>query len=297
MRFLVEAAGSMVAPGLIGMIKESGNTCIASDANPQSIGRFLADDFCLVPLAYDESYISCVLDLLIKKKVEIVLPTLDDGLLKWSSVRNRLHDINVTLAISDHETLSTCLDKWKTYGFFTDNGIPTPRTSLKQEYVLVKPRNGRGGAGIQITETPVDMTGMISQELLIGTEYTVDVFCDIDHEPVYIVPRKRIGVKEGKSTAGEVVYRPDIVEIINKICKKIPFTGIINFQCFDTAEGIKMTEINPRYGGGTVLGMKATENWIPLTIETFCHGKKVSTAKEVDYGLKMGRYYAEVFYK
>ena len=124
----------------------------------------------------------------------------------------------------------------------------------------------------------------------------MDVFCDITHKPIYIVPRKRLGVKDGKSTGGEVVYHPDIEDQVKKICEALPFTGIINIQCFDTIDGIIFTEINPRYGGGTILGMKATENWIPLTVKTFCGGELVSPNAEVRYGLKMGRYYAEVFY-
>ena len=85
------------------------------------------------------------------------------------------------------------------------NNIPTPETDLEQKFPLIKPRFGRGGEGISITSEPVCMDGMISQELLTGQEYTVDVLCNKDSQPVYIVPRKRIGVKEGKSTGGVTV--------------------------------------------------------------------------------------------
>ena len=43
---------------------------------------------------------------------------------------------------------------------------------------------------------------MISQERLIGQEYTVDVLCNKHGHLFYIIPRQRIGVKEGKSTGG-----------------------------------------------------------------------------------------------
>lgn len=297
MRIFVEATGSLVSHGLIEPIRESGNICVASDASDESIGRFLADEFYQVPLATAENYTDELLDILIEKKIDMVIPTLDDALLKWDSIRSVLESNGITLAISDKSVLDICQDKWNTYKCFIENGIPTPKTSIAQEYELIKPRNGRGGNGIQIINRPVDMTGMISQELLQGIEYTIDVFCNIDHEPIYIVPRKRLGVKEGKSTGGVVVYRPDMDKIVRRICSVIPFTGAINIQCFNTSEGLKFTEINPRFGGGTVLGMKATENWIDLTVRTFKGHEIVRSCRPIDYGLKMGRYYAEIFYK
>ena len=162
----------------------------------------------------------------------------------------------------------------------------------------MKPRLGRGGDGIVITDKPVDMTDMVSQELLKGTEYTTDVLCDINSNPIYIVPRVRLGVKEGKSTGGEVVNNAKIEQYIKQLCKKMNYVGAFNIQCFeDDMKNIKFTELNPRLGGGTALGMAATENWIPLLIDTFINNKVIKASTEVDYGLKMGRYYSEVYYK
>ena len=200
MRIFVEAAGSLVAPAMMSMIRESGHICVSSDANEDSIGKHLADEFCKVPYALDEKYTDAVKEIVTREKIDLVIPTLDDALLKWDSIRGQLQDEGVYLAISNREALEVCQDKWNTYLVFSKNGIPTPKTSLKQEFGLVKPRRGRGGAGVRVTEELADMEGMISQEVLHGQEYTVDVFCNLRHEPVYIVPRKRIGVKEGKST-------------------------------------------------------------------------------------------------
>lgn len=297
MKIFVEAAGCLTANFLITAIKEAGHECVASDVNPKSIGKLLADDFCTVPMADADDYVEKVLKILMDKKIDMVIPSLDDALMKWANMKDILEKNGISLALSDADTLSVCLDKWNTYQNFVAHGIPTPVSSLEQKYPLVKPRNGRGGSGILITEEKVNMEGMISQELLVGTEYTVDVFCNIKHDPIYIVPRKRIGVKDGKSTGGEVVNNPEITEGIKKICSAIPMLGSVNIQCFNTDTGIKFTEINPRFGGGTVLGMRATENWVPLSVETFCKNKVVNAKVEPNIGLKMGRYYAEIFYK
>jgi carbamoyl-phosphate synthase large subunit len=295
MRIMVEACGCVTCGATINAIHEAGHVCVATDASEEAVGRWLADEFYRVPFARDEEFTRFIRSFVIEKNIDIVFPSLDDALLKWAHLKPELEKSGVHVMQSDMDTINICCDKWKLYNKFLENSIPTPKTSLCQDYPLVKPRNGRGGEGVAVTDKPIPMANMISQELLQGVEYTVDVFCNCLYEPVYIVPRVRMGVKDGKSTAGIVLDKPQIVEWTKKICSVIHFTGPVNIQCFETNEGIKFTEINPRFGGGTALGMAATENWIPLIVDTIIRHIPVIAKKDIKYGLKMGRYYAEVF--
>lgn len=297
MKILTEAVGALTSPSTIRLIHEAGYCSVGIDCDSDCPAKVFADEFYTSPRATDPNIAEFLFDIAVSKKIDLVIPTLDDTLLIWAAMKEKLAAYNVRLALSDIETIKIFEDKWDTYVFFSNNNILTPKTSLKQIYPLVKPRNGRGGAGVKITDEKIDMTGMISQEVIKGTEYTIDVFCDKDGEPVYIVPRIRKKVLNGKSSAGEVVHKEDIISIVKKICKTIKFKGIINLQCFETTDGkIIMTEINPRKGGGTVLGMAATENWIPLIVDTFVKDIKVRPSVDVKYGLKMGRFYDEVYY-
>lgn len=297
LKIMTEAVGCLTAATTIKLIKKAGFISVGTDSNADCFARNLADEFYQVPLASDPGSADFLFNLVIDKKVDLVMPTLDDGLIKWAQMSPELEKEGVIVALSPIKTIETFQDKWTTYLFFKENNIPTPETSLTQQYDLVKPRNGRGGMGVKITKEKVNMDGMISQQLLIGDEYTVDVFCDIESNPVYIVPRKRIHVIDGKSSAGIVVENPEIERYVKKICSAIPFVGMINMQCFVCENGeVVFTEINPRKGGGTVLGMAATENWIPLAVKTFVEKKKITDKKPISYGLKMGRFYDEVFY-
>lgn len=297
MRIMTEAVGCFTSATTIKMIQSSGYISIGTDCNPNCFAKELCDEFYSVPLATASNSKEFLKNLVLEKKIDLIMPTLDDGLLNWAEISEELSKLGVAVALSPVETIRIFQDKWSTYQFFVNNNIPTPKTSLEQIYDLVKPRNGRGGSGVKITKEKVDMDGMISQEVLVGEEYTIDVFCDIDGEPVYIVPRKRLNVIDGKSSAGIVVENEAIVNWVKLICKATTFIGIVNMQCFVDEEGnITFTEINPRKGGGTVLGMAATENWIPLAVETFVNKKKVKANKPIMYGLKMGRFYDEVFY-
>ena len=252
MRVLIEAAGSLVTPSTMKNIKKAGYTVIATDADSKSFGQYLADEFYTVPFASDPGSKDYLARLCEEKKVDLVVPTLDEGMLSWSLMSDELKRKGTHVAISCPETIEICEDKWLTYKKFVENDISTPATSLENIYPLVKPRNGRGGQGIRINDKTVNMDGMISQELLKGEEYTVDVLCDLNGEPIYIVPRRRLTVKEGKSTAGIVVENNEVIEGVRNICKAFDFAGPVNIQCFVCEDGkVRFTEINPRLGGGT----------------------------------------------
>lgn len=292
---LTEASGSLTVGYLLKSIQAAGHECVASDITEECVGKVLADDFILMPPASDPNLWPYVDRVITDRSIDIVIPSLDETLHDWALRKHAYASLGISVVISDPEAIAVCQDKWRTYEFFTKHGVPTPRTSRAQDYPLVKPRMGRGGAGVQVTQQEVDMEGMISQELLEGTEYTIDVFCNADSEPVYIVPRRRIDVKDGKSTAGVVERHSEIEEWVRKICGHLPLIGPVNMQCFVLPNAsVKFVEINPRIAGGMALGFAATENWINLIVRNIVGGETIKP-RPVKDGLKMRRYYAEVF--
>jgi carbamoyl-phosphate synthase large subunit len=295
-RILTEASGSLTAGYLIKSIREAGHVCVASDIDPHCFGSVLADEFVLMPRASDPDLWQKIERLLVEARIDVVIPSLDETLLGWSERRVSLYErLGVRVVLSDPETVAICQDKWRTYEFFVANAVPTPATSLSQDYPLVKPRFGRGGSGVRIANQPVDMTGMVSQELLTGTEYTIDVFCDRDAQPVYVVPRRRVGVLRGKSTGGVVEQNESISGWVREVCRRLRFVGPVNLQCFVLPDGsVRFVEINPRIAGGMALGFAATENWIGLIVRNIVGGEPIVPVP-IQCGLEMRRYYAEVF--
>lgn len=296
MKILVEASGSLVSAYLIKSIQDAGEIAVASDIDTTCVGKYIADDFLQMPSAKAETAWNDIYSSITKNAINVVIPSFDETLSMWANYKPLLKKNGIDVILSDLDTIKVFQDKWLTYLFFKEHHIPTPKTSLKQEFMLTKPRLGRGSEGISISNNSINMEGMISQEYLQGEEYTIDVFCDRSSKPVYIVPRKRIAVREGKSTGGIVVNNPNINNWVEKICSKIDFLGPINIQCFVCHNGdIKFIEVNPRIAGGMALAFAATENWVTLIIEHFIK-QKVITPKEIQYGLQMRRYYSEVFF-
>jgi len=296
MRILIEASGSFVSAYLIKAIQDAGHQAIASDINTDCAANYLADDFVCMPKSSDPSLWEKVSHILVDHSIDLVIPSFDDTLLGWAQgLHNKNDSCTAQVLLSSADVVEIFLDKWKAYNFFLANNIPTPLTSLNQDYSLVKPRRGRGGKGIYYPSTPVDMSESISQEIAVGDEYTVDVFCDNSHNPIYIVPRKRLHICDGKSTQGVVVEHPAIVKLVYSLCAATSFRGPINIQCFSDSDGsVSIIEVNPRVAGGMALGFAATENWVPLMV-AMSAGQTNFEPVPVKYGLQMFRYYAEVF--
>ncbi len=126
----------------------------------------------------------------------------------------------------------------------------------------------------------------IIQEFVEGTEYTIDVLCDLKGEIISIVPRERIEVRSGEVSKSKTVNHKEIIkatlDLVNKLkqyieeykvyCKvasknfnTLPLEkdealvmGPLTIQCIVTKEAeIKFIEINPRFGGGVPLSFES----------------------------------------
>ena len=162
-RILTEASGSLTTGYLINSIKAAGHICIGSDIDIRCLGSALADDFAVMPCATDANLWQVIEMILVHKKIDIVIPSLDETLIGWAERKKHFSTLGVQVILSDPTSVAVCQDKWLTFQFFDENGIPTPQTSLSQQYPLVKPRFGRGGIGVSITDEPIQMHGMVSQ--------------------------------------------------------------------------------------------------------------------------------------
>ena len=294
MKIFTEASGSLVSVALINSLKNADLYVIASDIDQENVGGVLANKYLQVPRVNDPRLWKLTLDLLVENQVNLVLPSFDEMLYGWSTKNDWLRKHNIELILSPINTIKTFSDKWHTYLAFLDSALPSPKTSLQQIYPMQKPRIGRGSKGIIITEDPVNMNNMISQEIVKGTELTVDCLFDLEGRPIYIVPRMRLKTVDGKSIVSEVIEHNDVEQYILNLSQKYHFIGPVNIQCFVDNNNIWFIEVNPRVSGGMALSWAATENWFKLWVDRIMVSKSFNS-KPIKIGLKMYRYYAETF--
>ena len=98
----------------------------------------------------------------------------------------------------------------------------------------------------------------IVQPFVSGKEYTIDIFCDWDGNPISIVPRERIQVRAGEVLKTRIEMDPVMIEESKTLCKAFKPCGPMTVQLIrDDVGNDWFIEINPRFGGGAPLSMKA----------------------------------------
>ena len=296
MNVLVEGIGSMVFNTQLKYYNEMNWNIVGIDIDNKSSGLYKVSKPYIVPKYSEKDCFNTIEDIIKKENIDLVFPSVNEGLLEWSRRRKYFLDkYGTNVIISSEKIIEICIDKWNTYEFFVENNIPTPKTSLSLKYELIKPRIGRGSAGILIKNelhSDFNMEGYISQEIVEGEEYTIDILCDFNSNPIYIIPRKRIDVESGVSVKGVTVFDAQIIKYCEQIVDKLKPIGIINIQCFKKADKIYFIEINPRIAGGSSLSFAASDNWFKA-IESFVLGRKY-TPKDIKYNKYMFRTYEDV---
>ena len=132
----------------------------------------------------------------------------------------------------------------------------------------------------------------ILSEYLPGQEDTIDVMCDMESNPLAVIPRKRLQTKAGISSKGEIIKDEFIEKVCFDICKFLKLKGPICLQMKDDENGNpKFIEVNPRVGGGSYFATLAGVNFSEIILD-LVNGKTPNIKKPKL--IKVLRYYEEV---
>ena len=281
---------------LIPFLREVAGPLLGVDSEPLTAGSCLVDRYWVVPRSGDTADFEKVVDLCLNERVDFVLPTWEDRLEMWAARRDSLLARGVHVIVSPPETVRICRDKWETYRFLAAHSIPTPATSLEHEYPVVKPRLGEGSRGFLVADPsigkfPID--GCISQEFLPVRSFPSIFLCGSAGSPVYVVPRRRVRIENGRSMVAEVVHVPAVIAEVKRLARALRFFGPVNVQCFRIERGVFFTDLNPRVSGGLSLSLKATENWFRVIAEAHLGGPHHPAP--VRYGLATVRHLSDNF--
>ncbi|WP_024867394.1 HAD-IA family hydrolase [Butyrivibrio sp. FCS014] len=220
----------------------------------------------------DPGYIDNLLDICGKDKIDLLIPTIDTDLLVLSENREKFEAIGTKVLIADPDKIRICRDKNNTSQFFVDCGLkaPMPVNDVKAYNggfpAFIKPKDGSSSINAFKVENAEDLEmyarqveDYIIQPFVSGKEYTIDAFCDFDGNPISIVPRQRLQVRAGEVLKTQIFMDETMVKEAVAICEKFRPRGPITIQLIrDEKSGEDYyIEINPRYGGGAPLSMKA----------------------------------------
>ncbi len=248
---------------------------IGADASWLAPAMHLCDRAVLVPGVARADYVRSLLRIVRDHEVDLLVPLIDHELLILSKARDRFAQAGCTALISSERVVATCRDKIRTFRFLTSNGIDTPRTWTLTEALklrrhrfpyFMKPRAGSAGLGsYKITNADELRTlgrrvpQAIVQEFVPGVEHTLDVYAGFDGRARCVVPRRRIEVRGGEVGKALVVKDARMIETGRRVVEALgECVGVITIQCIATPGGrIRVIEINPRFGGGVPLAIRA----------------------------------------
>ena len=253
---------------------------IATDSCELSAGFFMASAYAVMPNVIDEENYMIKLEEVIRShNVQVLMPSSGYDIYPYSKYQRQIEELGAKPIVSDLESIETCHDKMKTFqklnGKFDLPFTTTNPDKISEFPVIAKARREKGEYDATLVENEDDLkylgskfSNVIYQEYLPGTEYTVDVLCNLEKKPLVAVPRVRLETKAGISTKGEVIHDPQIEQTCMNIAKYVGIRGPCCIQMKGSKDGaLKIVEINPRMGGGTIFAALAGANFPALILD------------------------------
>lgn len=288
-----------------------------TDTTELSSALQLSDEGFLVKPITHAGYIKQLLSIVKTHKVKLLVPTVDLDLKLLAENKSRFAAMDCLVLVSPPGVIDICQDKRKTYRFLSKNGFETPltisvRAALSQWIprkklrwpCFLKPWDGYASRGNAVVHNRRELSffgsripNAICQEFVSGAEHTCDVYVDFNMKVRCVVPRKRIEVRAGEVSKGQVVKHRGIMNESARLVERLGAgPGVITLQLFLAQDDIvKFIEINPRFGGGVPLSIKAGADFPKWILQELLGGEPNIRFDGFKDNLVMLRYDGEVW--
>lgn len=247
-------------------------TIIGADISNTAPALFFCDETRIVCKIREPQYIPQLLKICKEEKIDCLIPTIDTDLLILAENKALFEAVGTKVLISAADKVKLCRDKRFTADYFISLGLRSPiPTDDVQAYrmgypAFIKPKDGSSSIDAYKVENEEDLktysekvSDYIIQPFISGREYTIDIFCDYEGNPVYITPRERMAVRAGEVLQTRICQDEQMIAEMKVLIKDYKPCGQITVQLIrEEATGDNYyIEINPRFGGGAPLSIKA----------------------------------------
>ncbi len=254
----------------------SGGRVFAIDSGSNAPAAFLADASWRVPRCMAPDFADAVLRLCSENRIGLIIPTIDTELPVYAAEAKRFAESGVTVSISEPETVRICSDKSATHDWLVAQGFPTVRQTDPDDALaspeewpfplIAKPCDGSASIGVRLIRTRIQLEavarverGYIIQEVAPGRRHTVNAYVNRAGKCICAAPHWRMEVRAGEVSKGLLVKDRRLMDLARGIAEALPGSyGALNIQCFmDDSGGIRVIEMNARFGGGYPLAHRA----------------------------------------
>lgn len=252
---------------------------IGADITPDAPALLFCDKTRIVCKIREPEYIPQLLSICREEAVDCLIPTIDTDLLILAQNKAKFEAIGTKVLISAVDKVQLCRDKNYTADYFRSVGLKSPlpvNTVEKYEQAIqngkagfpafIKPKDGSSSINAYKVENLEDLKlyaekieDYIIQPYIGGREYTIDIFCDYVGNPVFITPRERLAVRAGEVLKTRITQDETMIQEMHKLIADFKPCGQITVQLIQDAKtgDNYYIEINPRFGGGAPLSIKA----------------------------------------
>lgn len=303
-RVVKTSVGSIATWGLVQELQKAGAEVIGIDCDPLSFAFYLLKRRYVVPKGSDPRYVSEVMRIVDAERPAAILSGTEEELLVMSYAADELEKKGTLLLSPESRIVKTCMDKKLAADWLRRASIPIPEVyegDSARFPCAVKPRVGRGSRNAFRADDRAELSvwlrkveDPIIQEFVSGDEYSVDILADKNGDAISVVPRLRLYTESGISVKSKTVFDPEIIDYCTRIAKGLRLFGPSCVQCIKGADGPKFTDINMRFGGGSILSIKADPTIIPNLLRLIRH-EEVVKSSGFKRDLVMLRYHSEVF--
>lgn len=261
------------------------------------------DHTVIVPRIKDEDYIPALQKVCRTEKIDALIPTIDTDLLLLAQHKDKFGVTQVVISAEDKVVL--CRDKRFTADYFHSVGLKSPSPVADwREYdagypAFIKPKDGSSSVFAykvhnedELRSFATQVPDYIIQPFIEGTEYTVDIFCDFEGNPIFITPRIRQAVRAGEVLKTEIRQDDTIIAEMKKLVSDYKPCGQITVQLIQQKKtgNNYYIEINPRFGGGAPLTIKAGADSAEMMLRLL-NGEKIGYInKAAEDGAVFSRY-------
>lgn len=264
---------------------ESGKI-VVTDLSIYAPATYFADKFYQVPRIDEPTYISTILDICRKEKINAVTTCIDPEIMLLAEHRAEFTKIGVEVLAPYEETARICFDKFKMFQYLTSKGIKTVLTYgdlesfCKAEQageigfpVFVKPREGSGSVGARkvsnmmaLAEAMEQDPSLIIQEFMgDAVDMDADIYIDtISHKPVSLFSKRKLETKIGGASKTISFKDQKLIDFVCSALNAFKFNGPIDMDLWYRNGEYYLSEVNPRFGGAYLHAYGAGVDFVKL---------------------------------
>lgn len=166
MRILLTGVGCPGAHALISNLKaqDSQIFILGTNASDRAIGKWICDEFAVVPWAYEEHYVDSIINLVKEYRIDVVFPQTSWEMFYLSKAADAIESHCILLA-SKHEYVAICENKYLMYEHFKGKiGVPeyylvrtlkeleeaADKLGYPEKDIVFKPPEGKGSRGVRV---------------------------------------------------------------------------------------------------------------------------------------------------